>query len=151
MTGRVNQKGASTMTDYDEADVLQLAGADTERDKTNDRVPFRLAGDDRVYVGSRPKMAVLLTLVSKMGDDSDEFKQAAAFDQMLEKVLEPESAAAIRARLNDEKDALDLDSPGIINMFQTLVGLWYGRPTGRPAASRRPSSRTTRRSTARSR
>lgn len=137
--------------EYDEADVLQFAGADDKRDKTSDRQPFRLAGDDTVYVGQRPKMAVLLNLAKAMADDTDQMAQAAAFDTMLEKVLDPESAAAMRDRLNDEDDDLDLDSPGIVNMFQTLLGLWYGRPTTRPAASRRPSSRTTKRSTGRSR
>lgn len=137
--------------EYDEADVLQFAGADTSRDKTSDRQPFRLEGDDTVYTARRPKMAVLLRLVSLMSDDSNEFAQAAAFDSMLEKILEPDSAAALRARLEDDEDDLDLDSPGIANMFQTLLGLWYQRPTGPRRSSPRPSSRTTKRSTARSR
>ena len=137
--------------EYDESDVLQFAGADDKRDKTSDQQPFRLAGDDTVYVGQRPKMAVLLNLAKAMADDTDPMAQAAGFDSLLEKVLTEESAAGIRARLEDETDDLDLDSPGIVNMFQTLLGLWYGRPTTRPRASQRPSSRTTKRSTGRSR
>lgn len=134
-----------------EPEVLQFAGAATDRDKTNDHVAFQLADDETVYHARRPKMAVLLRVVRVLGDDTDEMAQAAAFDDLLERVLEPESAEALRNRLEDDDDDLDLDSPGIANMFQTLVGLWYGRPTGRQPASRRSPSRTGKRSTGRAR
>ena len=135
-----------TADGYD-GEVLQFAGADEDRDRSNDHVPFQLAGDDTIYEARRPKIAVLLRCVKALGDDQDELAQVAAFDDLLDRILEPESAAALRERLEDDDDDLDLDSPGIANMFQTLVGLWYGRPTGRRPASRRSPSRTGRRST----
>jgi DNA-binding protein len=136
---------------YDEADVLQFAGADEDRDKTNDIVPFRLAGDDTVYVGQRPKMAVLLEVLSVLNDDTDEMAQAMAFGNLLEDVLQADSVTALRKRLTDRTDELDLDSPGIEQMFKTLVGLWYGGPTGKAPASRPSRARTGRGSTVRAR
>lgn len=138
----------------EEAEVLQFGGADTSRDKTNDHVRFYLGDegeDPTIYQARRPKMAVLLTMANALMDDGDPIKQAAAFDGLMAKILEPESEAALRARLEDPDDDLDLDSPNIETMFRTLVGLWYGRPTGKPAGSPRSPSRTGRRSTARRR
>lgn len=139
-----------TTTD-DEQTVLQLAGANEDRDKTNDRVPFQLGDDDTVYHGKRPKMAVLLKVAAALDDESSPFAQAQAFDRLIDKVLEPESVEALRERLENEDDELDLDSPGIENMFQTLMGLWYGGPTGKRPASRGSRPRTGRRSTVRAR
>lgn len=136
---------------YDEADVLQFAGADEDRDKTNDQVPFRLAGDDTVYVGHRPKMAVLLEVLEALSDEADQMAQALAFNRLMDKVLTPDSVTALRDRFADEDDELDLDSPGIEQMFKTLVGLWYGGPTGKAPASRRSPARTGKRSTVRAR
>lgn len=149
------------MTEAEEADVLQFAGGTEGRDKTNDRVLFRLAAADAdgevieapfVYTAVRPKMAILLRLAAAMDDDASPMKQAAAFDDLLPRILDEKSFAELDRRLCDPEDDMDLDSPGIQNMFETLVGLWYGgRPTvGRPA-SRGSSARTGRRSTVRSR
>jgi hypothetical protein len=138
-------------TTEDEGTVLQLAGADSDRDKTNDHVPFQLGDDETVYHGRRPKMAILLKVAAALDDDSNPMAQAMAFDRLIEKVLEPDSAAALRERLEDEDDDLDLDSPGIQSMFQTLMGLWYGGPTGKRPASRGSRPRTGRRSTVRAR
>lgn len=135
----------------EEATVLQFAGAETDRDTTNDHVPFQLGEDPEVYHAKRPKMAVLLQVATALDDDTNPFAQATAFNDLIDKVLEPASADAIRARLEDEDDDLDLDSPGIENMFQTLVGLWYGTPTGKRPASRGSRPRTGRRSTVRAR
>lgn len=136
---------------YDEDDVLQFAGAEENRDKSNDHQPFRLAGDDTVYHARRPKSAILLKLMAALGDDNDGMAQVMAFDNLLGKILQPDSEKALRDRLEDEADDLDLDSPGIEQMFKALVGLWYGGPTGRPPASRRSPSRTGKRSTVRAR
>ena len=135
----------------EDATVLQFAGAETDRDKTNDHVPFQLGDDPTIYHGKRPKMAVLLKVAAVLDDDTDPLKQATSFNDLIEKVLEPESAEALHERLLDEDDDLDLDSPGIENMFQTLVGLWYGRPTGKRPALRGSQPRTGRRSTVRAR
>lgn len=140
-----------TQAEYDEADVLQFAGGDDDRDTTNDRVPFRLGEHPDVLIGSRPKMAVLLDVMAALNDDSDEAAQALAFSELLEEVLEPDSVEAIRGRLRDRNDTLDLDSPGIQQMFKTLVGLWYEGPTGKGRGSRPSPARTGRRSTARAR
>lgn len=139
-------------TETEEPVVLQFAGAETDRDTTNDHVPFQLADDDTTtYHARRPKMAILLKVATALNDDSDPIKQAGSFHDLIGRVLEPESAEALHARLEDEDDDLDLDSPGIENMFKTLVGLWYGGPTGKPRASRSSPSRTGRRSTVRAR
>ena len=138
-----------TTTEYDEAQVLHLPGADPDRDTTNDRVPFRLGDNDTILVGKRPKLAVLLKLASVLTDDSNELAQAGALDGFIDKVLTEDSAAHLRARLEDEDDDLDLDSPGFVMMFQTLVGLWYGGPTGGRGASPRSRSATGKRSTGR--
>lgn len=131
--------------------VLQFAGANEDRDTTNDHVPFQLGEHPQVYHGKRPKMAILLQVASALDDDTNPFAQATAFNELIDKVLEPESSEALHARLEDEDDDLDLDSPGIENMFQTLVGLWYGGPTGKRPASRGSRPRTGRRSTVRAR
>ena len=138
-----------TETVHDEAQIMQLPGGDTERDTTNDAPLFRLGDNDTVLTGKRPKLAVLLRLMTIMNDDTDPVAQAGALDQFIEKVLQPESAGHLRDRLEDEDDDLDLDSPGIVMMFQTLVGLWYQGPTGGGAASRRSPSPTSKRSTGR--
>lgn len=138
----------------EEADVLQFGGAETDRDKSNDHVAFMLGDDDEdpnVYHAQRPKMAVLLQIAAVLDDDTNPMAQAGAFDGLLDEILDTESVELIRARLRDKDDDLDLDSPGIVNMFQTLVGLWYGRPTGKPRASRGSSSRTAKASTVRRR
>lgn len=143
------------MTAVEEPEVLQLAGATEDRDTSNDLIGFVLGDAPEVYTGKRPKMAVLLKVASALDDDTNPMAQAAAFDQMIEKILTPESSEVLRARLLDDDDDLDLDSPGIQQMFKTLVGLWYGGPiggrsTGRPG-SRGSQQRTGRRSTVRAR
>lgn len=135
----------------DGATVLQFAGAETDRDTSNDHVQFHLGDDPTIYHAKRPKMAVLLKAAAVLDDDTNPLAQATSFNDLIAKVLEPESAEAVHARLQDEDDDLDLDSPGIKNMFQTLVGLWYGRPTGKRPALRGSQARTGRRSTVRAR
>jgi len=139
------------MTTTEEPEVLQLAGATEGRDKTNDLVPFRLGDDDTVYTARRPKMAVLLRVAATLDDDTNPLAQAASFEALLGKILTPDSAAAIRERLEDDDDDLDLDSPGIENLFQTMLGLWYGGPTTKRRGSAGSQSRTGRRSTVRAR
>lgn len=134
---------------YLETEVAQLPGADTDRDTSQDRPPFRLGDDDTVLIGKRPKLAVLLKLMNVMNNDADPMAQAAGLDQFIDRVLTDESAAYLRSRLEDEDDDLDLDSPGFSMMFQYLVGLWYAGPTGSPAGSPRSRTRTGQRSTGR--
>ena len=130
---------------------LHITATDPDRDTSQDRFPFYLGDDNTVLIGTRPKMAVLLRLVAAMGDDADPFAQASAFDLFLDKVLDAESVKHIRARMEDDDDELDLDHPLISQLFQTLVGVWYGtRPTGGRRGSAASPSQSGRRSTARS-
>lgn len=133
---------------------LHITAPAPTRDTTQDRFPFYLGDDDTVLTGTRPKQAVLLRIVGAMGDDSDPMAQAAAFDQFLDKVLDGDSVAHLRGRMEDDDDDLDLDHPLVVQMFETLIGVWYGpraRPTGGRRGSSVPPSRSGTRSTARSR
>lgn len=136
---------------FDPIDVIQLPGADTDRDTTHDVVPFQLGDNPQVLVGKRPKLAILLDLVSLLMDDTKPMAQAAGLREFIDVVLDDESAKHLHARLSDPKDDLDLDSPGFTMMFQTLVGLWYQGPTGGPRGSSRSPARTGKRSTVRKR
>lgn len=138
-------------TEYDPADVLQFAGANDDRDTSNDVQPFQLADNPTVLVGVRPKMAILLDLVEVMYDDSDQVRQAIALREFIDLVLDEPSAKHLHERLHDPDDKFDLDAPGFSNMFQTLVGLWYQGPTGGPRASSSSRGRTGKRSTVRKR
>lgn len=136
----------------EDVQALHITAPEPTRDTTQDRFPFYLGNDDTVLTGTRPKMAVLLRIVAAMGDDSDPLAQAAAFDLFLDKILDVDSVAYVRARMEDDDDDLDLDHPLIEQMFQTLVGVWYGtRPTGGRRGSAASPSRSGKRSTVRSR
>lgn len=136
-----------------DADPVRItATTNQRRDTTNDRIPLSLGDSDEVYLAVRPKAMVLLRIAQVLVDDTqDEMAQMAAFNHLLEKVLDADSHAALIARLEDEADPLDIDSPEVEEMFKFLVGLWYGRPTGSLAGRQRSSKATGKRSTVRSR
>lgn len=137
-----------------EDEPVLIVGGESTRDTTNDRFPFMLGSDDnRVLVGTRPKMATILDMVDALFNEANPVAQAKAFNELLSEVLDDESEQIVRARLRDKADDLDLDHPDLQAMFKTLLSLWYpqARPTGGRPGSSRPSARTGKRSTVRSR
>lgn len=138
----------------EEVEPFRIVAAEEKRDTTNDLYPFMLPDEDTVLTGRRPKTAVLIRLVGGMLDDGNPLRQAATFDEFLDKVLDEKSVAHLRERMEDPDDVLDIDHAYVKAMFQHLVGIWYGptaRPTGGRRASSASSSRTGKRSTARAR
>jgi hypothetical protein len=122
-----------------------------KRDRTNDLVHFQLDDDDTVLVANRPKQAALLNVAKAVGglDDADELGAAGMLDDLLDKIIDADSAAYLRERFDDPDDDLDLDV--LEPIMKQLIGLWYGRPTGRRPGSSGSPQRTGKRSTVRRR
>lgn len=123
-------------------------GGEEARDKTGDYRPFVITDADdepltEVLHAYRCKQWMLIKIAQAEGQDQ--------VDLFLDEVMDEESAEYLRDRFDDPKDELDVDhlAPAITG----LVGLWYGRPTGRqPGSSRRRGNpRSGRRSTVRRR
>lgn len=112
-------------------------------------IPFTLDTNPHVLIGTRPKMAILMRIVTTLADDSNEMAQLASLYRLLEKVLDADSLVHLNSRFDDEAD--DLDLPAIGPILQMLVGRWYGGPTGKPSPSANSRRRTTSGSTARKR
>lgn len=132
-------------TPEDRPPVLTIT-TNQDRDTTNDLVPVDF--DGVMIYGERPKMAVLLKVVQVMMDATNPLLQGQALVEFVPSVLDEESAAHVQARLEDPDDPLDLDNPAILSLFQGLIGLWYGRPTGKPPVLRDRLPRSGKRSTA---
>lgn len=120
-----------------------------EVDHTNDLVPFLATADDEVTcTATKPKMAILLKVLAALGDENP-LTQALALDQLLGYVVDEPSAVHLRTRFEDPKDDLDILFLG--DLMQTMVGRWFGDPTGAVSGSRRSQKRTGGSSTARRR
>lgn len=143
-------------TAADEPDELEGADEPTvlsfpvvKRDNTHRVVHFTLDDDPTVLVAIRPKQAALLQVAKTAGalDDADQLGAVGMLDDLLERLLDAESLAYLRERFDDEDDDLDLDV--LEPIMKQLIGLWYGRPTGRPGASARSQRKIGKRSTVR--
>lgn len=108
-----------------------------EQDADGSVIPFRLDDDEKVLTAVRPKMAILVHVLAALGDDANPLRQAVELERLLDKVVDKESAAHMRERFLDPEDSLDLMILGPV--IETLVGKWYGGPTGKRPAS--PGSR----------
>ena len=109
-----------------------------EHDGEGAIIPFRLDDDEKVLVAVRPKMAILVRVLAALGDDSNPMKQAIELERLLDKVVDEDSATYLRERFLDPED--DLDLPVLGPVIETLVGKWYGGPTGKRPGS--PGSRS---------
>jgi hypothetical protein len=123
-------------------------GGEEARDKTGDHRPFVLTDADdqpmtEVLHAYRCKQWMLIKIAQAEGQDQ--------VDLFLDEVMDEESADYLRDRFDDPQDDLDVDALG--PAIEGLVGLWYGRPTGKPRGSstRRGNPRSGRRSTVRRR
>jgi hypothetical protein len=130
-----------------EPDALRFGGEE-ERDKTGDHRPFVLVDADdepmtETLHAHRPKQWMLIKIAQADGQDQ--------LDLFLDEVMDEESADYLRDRFDDPDDDLDVDH--LAPAIQGLVGLWYGRPTGKQPGSsgRRGNARSGRRSTVRRR
>lgn len=130
--------------EFDSYDVLNFKTP--ERDASGDVVPFTLDDDPHVLVAVRPKQAILIELGVGMVSD-DPMEQLRCYLLFKDSVLREDSAAYLNAKFQDPKDTTDLDV--LEPILQTVMGLWYDRPTKRPAASASSPPRTGPRSTAR--
>lgn len=131
-----------------ESPVLRIEDPNRDRDTTNDRIPFQIDDDPHVLWATRPKKAILMNL-AKMAEADDEAVLMGLFDLYLTSVLDEASRDYVQARLDDPTDLLDIDFIEPLN--QSLVGRWYGRPTGSRPASAPSQRRTGKGSTVRSR
>lgn len=131
-----------------EEDTPDLTIPVGRRDRSNDKVSFTLDDDPTILWAVRPKQATLFRLVKGLGnlEKVDDFVASAALVEMLWLVLETESKVYLQARFDDEDDEADLDV--VQPIIESLMGLWYRRPTGRPGASSGSSNRTGKPSTA---
>jgi hypothetical protein len=123
-------------------------GGEEARDKTGDHRTFVLVDADdepltEVLHAYRCKQWMLIKIAQAEGQDQ--------VDLFLDEVMAEESADYLRDRFDDAEDDLDVDH--LAPAIEGLVGLWYGRPTGRqPGSSRRRGNpRSGRRSTVRRR
>lgn len=123
-------------------------GGDEARDKTGDHRTFIITdADDNpltdVLHAYRCKQWMLIKIAQAEGQDQ--------VDLFLDEVMDEESADYLRDRFDDAEDDLDVDH--LAPAIEGLVGLWYGRPTGRQSGSsrRRGNPRSGRRSTVRRR
>lgn len=123
-------------------------GGEEARDKTGDHRPFVLvdANDDpmtEVLHAYRPKQWMLIKIAQA--------EAAEQVDLFMDEALDDETADYLRDRFDDAEDDLDVDH--LAPAIEGLIGLWYGRPTGRPSGSsrRRGNPRSGRRSTVRRR
>jgi hypothetical protein len=131
-----------------EPEPLRFSG-DEQRDKTGDERAFIIEDPDTgdaltpVLYAYRPKQWMLLKIGEASGQEQ--------IDLFLDEVMDGESADYLRARFEDPDDDFDVDS--LAETITGLLGLWYGRPTGRPSGSRgrRGNPRSGRRSTVRRR
>ena len=127
---------------------LRFSGEEA-RDTTGDQRAFIIedpeTGEDLtpVLYAYRPKQWMLL----KIGDAEGQEQ----IDLFLEEVMDEESATYLRDRFEDPDDDFDVDA--LAPTIEGLIGLWYGRPTGRQrgSAGRRGNPRSGRRSTVRRR
>lgn len=141
------------MTEDTQDQPVRIVTGQKTRDTTNDRFVFQLGDDDTVLVALRPPLAVMLTMIESLTDETNVLAQAASFNRLITEVFPDESEAYLRGRLEDRDDELDLDHPLFVEMFQTFVAIWYpgAGPTGGRRGSSASSARTGKRSTARSR
>lgn len=102
--------------------------------------------DDFVCTATKPKMYVMLQLAAALGD-ANELRQVLALEQMLDKVVSPDTAVHLRARFSDEDDLLDVD--WLQPFFMGAMGRWFGDPTRAASGSRSSQRRTGGSSTAR--
>jgi hypothetical protein len=126
------------MTEDDTGGPAPLVIKTPEQDADGAIIPFRLDDDEKVLTAVRPKMAILVRVLAALGDDSNPMKQAIELERLLDKVVDEDSAAHLRERFYDTDDDLDLLVLGPV--IETLVGKWYGGPTGKRPAS--PGSRS---------
>jgi hypothetical protein len=127
---------------------LRFAGEE-ERDKTGDHRAFIIedpeTGEDLTPIlnAYRPKQWMLLKIGEAQGQEQ--------IDLFMDEVMDPESADYLRDRFDDPDDDFDVDA--LAPTIQGLIGLWYGRPTGRSGGSQRQrgNARSGRRSTVRRR
>lgn len=132
-----------------ETPLLIDAGQAPDQVDPTARIPFVLAGDDTPLMGTRPKMAVLVRVMAALGDETNPLRQAVSLERLLDKIVDEPSAVHLRKRFLDDDDHLDLDALGPI--VQTLVGKWYGGPTGKPSGSQAARKRSGTSSTGRRR
>lgn len=130
-----------------EPDALRFGGEEA-RDKTGDHRTFVLTdADDEAMTDTlhayRCKQWMLIKIMQAEGQDQ--------VDLFMDEVMDEESAEYLRDRFDDPEDELDVDH--LAPAIEGLIGLWYGRPTGRqPGSSRqRRNPRSGRRSTVRRR
>lgn len=132
-----------------DSNVLRFT-SDEKRDTTRDVIPLQLGDSDEVYTAVRPKIATLLAL-GEVLVGNNVMAQAGALNSLITDIFDEPSAEALRARLADPEEDLDLDSPELTNMLEYLMGAWYERPPTQRSASRRSPARTGKRSTVRRR
>lgn len=129
--------------DHEDTSVLDFQTPDRHDERawqtmTLDGVPLQVR---------KPKGAFFVQLATKMG--GSELAQAAAVDEVLDKVFDDESREHVRARLDDDEDDFDVEEFGAI--LQRLRSVWGKGRGGSASGSKSQPRKSGRRSTARSR
>lgn len=108
--------------------------------KANAKKSVKFDLDGVTYEARAPKSNVLLDLAA--AEDADPVTQTRALLTFMDKVFTPTSRAALKARLDDPDDDLDLTSETFLDIVNWLTEELVERPTGRSAGStgRRPST-----------
>ncbi len=97
----------------------------------------------------RPKAAKLIEIMRMVNmEDSTDPSNVDALDEFLDQVMEPDTAARLRERMDDADDDFDIDT--LVVIMEGLQETWSARPTGSGSASPAPPARkrSARRSTA---
>lgn len=135
--------------------IIAAQPGDTDGLSTPKIVPFQLDGDDRVLIGTRPKTAVMIRLVTTMADDSNPMQQVQGLNHLLRYIVDADTLAYLYGRLEDLDDTFDFlpdsehpEMPSLMNVLKTLLGVWYGGKSGKQPGSAASPRRTGTSSTA---
>jgi hypothetical protein len=121
-----------------------------KRDAVGAVVPFTIDDDPTILTATRPKQAVLIDLYRKMdvvGEEDPAIIQV--FDEFMRVCFDQETQDYLNSRFRDPDDDADIDT--LQPVIETLMGVWYRRPTTKSSASSGPSRRSGPRSTGRRR
>lgn len=90
-------------------------------------IPVRLHGVDYTIRPPKAALALKLAVRAKQAGDAPEL-MVAAVDEWIDRAFGSQVAGAIRARLDNEDDALDL--PDLMTLMNRVIELTAGNPTG---------------------
>lgn len=102
-------------------------------DDLDEKLPFKMEGDDTQLYAYRPTEGQLILLMGTMADDSDGAQSAATVLEVFWSLLDDDTAANLRRRLRDRRDTFGIAD--ILNIIEWIVEETTARPTKSSLAS----------------